>query len=155
MADNFDYVGQSAYTAVGGGTFGTGTGSVIENWLTGNQDYARGLETMSFQNAYNSSEAAKARAFNAEQAQLQRDYEERMANTAYQRAVADLRAAGFNPALAVTHGGAPTPSGATASASQASSSAPHFIRTSSGVSNLVNSAFSLASRVIGAFASGL
>lgn len=52
--------------------------------------------------------------FNADQAQLQRDYEERLANSAHQREVTDLKAAGLNPILSA-NAGAVTPQGAAAS----------------------------------------
>lgn len=59
--------------------------------------------------------ARENRKFNAEEAQKLRDWQERMSNTSYQRAMADMKKAGLNPILAYQQGGASVPGGSAAS----------------------------------------
>ena len=86
-------------------------------------DYATpiltGMGAAAVTGAYNNYAVRKQNQFNAEQAQINRDYETQMSNTAYQRAYADMDAAGLNPHLAGGQGGASSPAGTAATGAQA------------------------------------
>lgn len=72
------------------------------------------------QAGFNANQNKIAMDYNSAEAQKNRDWQEMMSNTAYQRAMADMKAAGLNPILAASLGGASTPGGATGTISGAS-----------------------------------
>lgn len=71
-------------------------------------------------NRARSGEAQKDRSFQSAEADKSMRFSERMRNTEWQAAVADMEAAGINPALAYSQGGASSPSGDAGSGSRAS-----------------------------------
>lgn len=74
-------------------------------------------------------------AFNSEEAEKQRKWEENMANTAHQREMGDLEKAGLNPVISA-NSGAVTPSGATATSGQ--QSAARVANLGDTLSNAIN-----------------
>ena len=76
------------------------------------------------QGIYNHIENSAAMNFNSTEAMKNREWQEHMSNTAYQRAVEDMKKAGLNPILAFQNGGASTPGGSAGTISGASMGAP-------------------------------
>lgn len=91
-------------------------------------------------------ESAKiASSTSANEARRAREWSEHMSNTSYQRAVKDLIAAGLNPALAYSHGGASTPNAAVGTSYKANSTAANY--NYGGYFNVLTSAVSSASQL--------
>lgn len=82
---------------------------------------------------YNTWRQDRQNRYNAIEAKKQREWQAEMRSTQYQTAVADMEAAGLNPALAYQQGGAGTPGGAAASGGV----------SNSGVGDMIGSALQL------------
>lgn len=105
---------------------------------------AASAEQAKIQRDWQESQNAKAMQFNAQEAAKNRDWQEMMSNTAHQREIKDLMAAGLNPVLSAMNGnGAAVTSGATASGvTSAGAKGEQDTSTSGAIANLLGSILS-------------
>lgn len=97
----------------------TATNQQEQNWFERNSEYIMPLLSTALTTAaqmyYNDYQQDKQNSYNAEQAQINRNWQEQMSNTAITRQVQDLQNAGINPLLASQLGGSAVTSGGQAS----------------------------------------
>lgn len=112
--------------------------------VLGNQQSAANTAAANAQSAENTA-AANATSLTSVREQMQ--FQERMSNSAYQRAMSDMKSAGLNPMLAFSQGGASAPSGASMTAQTPNVQVPEYRDPIGPAANSAMDAFAKTSTV--------
>lgn len=106
--------------------FNAGEAEKSRAWSADQAATARQFDSQMMASAedFSATQAQAGRDFNERQANINRTWEQAMSGTAYQRSVADMKAAGLNPILGISSGGASTPTVSTPGGPTASIGAP-------------------------------
>lgn len=131
-----------AALGTGAATYFGGKGANEMNLQISREANAANRHAQDRANAANRHMAYDQREFSAQQAQLANQFTEKMSNSAYQRSMKDMQAAGLNPMLAFGQGGASTPSAAmgTGQASQDQASKDQAAHVENAIGPAVSSA---------------
>lgn len=106
-------------------------------------------EQAALDRVFQQTSADKAMQFEADQAKINREWQTQMSNSAYSRAMADLKNAGVNPLLAVTGGQSSTPTvGAASGFSSAGAMASGYSGSGRSGSGLKANAASIVQSVV-------
>lgn len=121
----------NAFTAFFDKVGGASKNTAVNNLTSGDLDYQRAIE-----------QAEAHRQFSSSEAQKLRDWQEKMSNTAYSRAVKDLKSVGINPYAIGGFNAASTPSGAYGQSSVASGYGNLMSNSTGALTSIASSAIS-------------
>lgn len=125
----FKTIANYSVPILGGAAVGVATGNPLAGAYVGSTLYGA-MEQKKAQDSAN--------ATNIQSAREQMDFQKNMSNTAYQRGMNDMNAAGLNPMLAYSQGGASSPAGSQATVQASSSGKGNAL--AKGISEAVSTA---------------